>query len=356
MGEKSMITMSRPICFAPLLFTLGCASSPPPAAPSPSPAPEAPEPGMVAVLGVLPADDPAPEVAAAPPAPHPPPPPAVAYSLVVRDLIDPPASPLLDAVSADVRRGDWAKASVSLAKLLPGIDEKGQIHEKIAAHALAGRIAARMKNAKKADAEYEKTLELSKEPSTEPEGNDADKRHRHQTVAFAVGEAQFYFAEKKGKEADDVAMPKYHGSGSREDVLAFINQKIVEWIKTKRPKTEEAEKQYAKILAHQPSPHPHWAIAASARVGQLWARFVDDFRNAPMPKEWMSDGVIPGTELTYTELRTEYRSKLEDASEAQFESARRAFKACVDYATKFNIANEDSKRCQAWLAAHPSAK
>lgn len=362
------------IFFASSLWAFGCASAPPPDA-KPTPAEESTKPensDMVSVYGNVPENKPAAtDAQTSPPADAPvnspattapSPPPVAAYKLVVNDLIDPPVSPAFDPIATAIRKKDWSQASAALKKILLAIDEKGPFHEKVAAHALAGRIAEQLKNTKKADAEYEIVLALEKDPKAistaieSSEGAEDDKRLRQQIAAYAVGEAQFYFAEKQGREANAVAIPKYTGSGDKDDVLKFINEKVTAWLKVKKPKIETAEKEYAKILGHQPAPHPRWVIAGATRVGQLWSNFVNDFRNTPMPKAWLSDGKVPGTELTYAELRTEYRAKIDEASQPQVDMARQAFRTCTDYGAKFRIENDDSKACQTWLTAHPSAK
>jgi hypothetical protein len=76
----------------------------------------------------------------------------------------------------------------------------------------------------------------------------------------------------------------------------------------------------------------------------------------PMPKAWLADGTIPGTELTYAELGNEYRAKLIEASEPQNDVAHRAFQTCSDYGTKFKIENGDTQSCQTWLTADPAKK
>ena len=65
-------------------------------------------------------------------------------------------------------------------------------------------------------------------------------------------------------------------------------------MKKKRPAIEETEKEYIKILDLQPTPPPNWVIAAGSRVGQMWGKFVAEFRAAPIPKEWKGHGPVPG--------------------------------------------------------------
>jgi hypothetical protein len=183
-------------------------------------------------------------------------------------------------------------------------------------------------------------------------GTDTHRRRVAQAL-MAVGEAAFFAAEQKRKESDKVARPVYRGSGTREEVLSFINTKFKDWVTAKRPALEEAEKGYKKVVDIQPTPPPRWVVASAERVGAMWSGFVDEFRSAPMPKEWLADGLVPGTkDLTFKELRAEYQSRISEASEPLLERARAAYRSCVDLATKYRIADERSRACEAWLAAH----
>src|SRR5690349_13605633 len=56
-----------------------------------------------------------------------------------------------------------------------------------------------------------------------------------------------------------------------------------------------------------PPPSPRWAIAAAERVGNLWSNFVRESRMMPIPPEWKPNpsALVPGTDLTYAELKGE---------------------------------------------------
>ena len=83
----------------------------------------------------------------------------------------------------------------------------------------------------------------------------------------------------------------------------------------------------------------------------MWGKFVAEFRAAPIPKEWKGHGIVPGTaDLTYDELRGEYYSKLDEASEPQKQQAKGAFKTCLDYSVKYQFFDEYSRKCEVWLS------
>jgi hypothetical protein len=275
---------------------------------------------------------------------------------VVRDLVDTPAPPGLDAVVGHAGRAEWQKAKTALAKARPGIEESGALDVRLVMHALGGRIAAALKDKKTADAEYELVLKTTPSPEAIDAigGSEVDKQRRQQTVALALGEALFHFAEKKAEEAEKLRPPRYAGAGKREEVLAFINAKVNPWTHAKRKAIEEAEREYVKILSQHPAPHPRWVIAAGARVGTLWAGFVTEFRSAsPTPSEWQGSGNVPGTEIPRAEIRGEFQRKLDEVSEAELERARAAFKACREQAARYAFVNEHSKTCEAWLSSNP---
>jgi hypothetical protein len=173
----------------------------------------------------------------------------------------------------------------------------------------------------------------------------------------AVGEALFFFAEQQRKEVDKIKFPEYKGAGTREDVLKHVNTKVKDWIGKKMPAIQAAEKEYKKIVDMQPIPPPRWVIAAGSRVGQMWGKFVAEFRAAPIPKEWKGHGPVPGAgDLTYDELRGEYFAKLDEASEPQKLTAKGAYKTCLDYSVKFQFFDEYSRACEVWLSHNYGAE
>lgn len=257
---------------------------------------------------------------------------------------------------------DWDNARRRLSSAISLIDRNATPDIQIQAHALLGRVYTRINNPSSATPEYNKVRGMWKDGSALKKldalgGDENEKFRRLAKVLTAVGEAHFFFAELRKKEVDKIKFPEFKGQGTRDEVLKFINTKVGDWIKKKRPAIEEAEKEYLKILDLQPSPPPRWVIAAGSRVGQMWGKFVAEFRAAPIPKEWKGSGLVPGTaDLTYEELRGTYYAKLDEASEPQKQQAKAAYKKCLDYSVKYQFFDEYSRACEVWLSKNYGAE
>jgi hypothetical protein len=229
----------------------------------------------------------------------------------------------------------------------------------IQAHAMLARVYVKLNSITNGGTEYAKVRATWKDPAAvikkaHEQGLDDRKVGKMLT---AVGEALFFSAEQKRKDVDRIRFPEYKGQGTREDVEKHIKVKVADWIKKKRPAIEEAEKEYIKILDLQPAPPPNWVIAAGSRVGQMWGKFVAEFRAAPIPKEWKGHGIVPGTQdLTYDELRGNYYVNLDEASEPQKQAAKAAYKKCLDYSVKFQFFDEYSRKCEEWLSKNYGAE
>ena len=254
---------------------------------------------------------------------------------------------------------DWDQARKRLSSAMNLIDKSANLDVQIQAHALLGRVFARINNVSGATPEYNKVRDRWKDPAAavkKIESTGGDERRVGKALT-AVGEAMFFFAEQKRKETEKVRFPEYKGSGVRDDVMKHINTKVTDWVKKKRGAIEDTDKEYQKIIKLEPAPPPQWVIASGARVGTMWGKFVAEFRAAPIPKEWKGHGVVPGTaDLTYDELRGEYYSKLDEASEPQKLAAKGAFKTCLDLSVKYQYFDEYSRDCEKWLSKNFGAE
>jgi TolA-binding protein len=255
-----------------------------------------------------------------------------------------------------IDREDWEQARRRLTSAMSQIDRNATFDVQVQAHAMLARVMMRMKSETNATGEYNKVRGYWKDPAAALKkldtigGDESEKIRRLGKVLTAVGEAYFHFAEQRRKEVDRIRFPEYKGAGTREDVLKHINTKVADWVKKKRPAIEDADKEYQKILKLEPTPPPKWVIAAGARVGQMWGKFVAEFRAAPIPKEWKGHGIVPGTDVSYDEIRGEYYSRLDEASEPQKLQAKGAFKTCLDLSVKYQYFDEYSRTCEVWLS------
>ncbi len=261
-----------------------------------------------------------------------------------------------------IEKEDWENARKRLSGAMGQIDKNATFDIQIQAHAMLARVFMKINNPSSATPEYNKVRGFWKDPQAALKkldaigGGDDEKLRRTAKSLTAVGEALFFFAELKRKEVDKIKFPEYKGSGQRDDVMKHINGKVMDWIKKKRPAIEGLADEYKQIVNLQPAPPPKWVIAAGSRVGQVWGRFVLEFRGAPIPKEWKGNGMVPGTDLSYAELRGEYFAKLDEASEPQKQMAKSAFKTCLDYSIKFQYFDEFSRACEVWLSKNFGAE
>ncbi len=368
-----------PLVAALAAWPLSCAAGdklPAPAA-SPTTAPwplrpasPLPQPTGSATPAPLPTGS-APDAAAAPAASSAPsavPPPRLAQvSPVYRQL---------EQVDADLQAGRTDKAQTRLAQMLGAVDRGGPLDERIAAHALMGRVYQRKALPGQAASEYAKVRALwgnSSDAVQHIGSPDEPQPVRYARLGRAldgVGEAFFYAAEQRRLQTvERLRFPEYHGAGQahppakplqdmspaeRDRELArrkaesdavrrHIDGPVRHWMVDKQRAVEEAEKEYARLLDLQPVPPPRWVLASAARVGRMWADFAADLDKAPVPG-WMRDD---------PELLNAYRQLLESAAEPLIQRARSAFETCHNLADRYHIDNEFSAACATWLDAHP---
>jgi TolA-binding protein len=257
-----------------------------------------------------------------------------------------------------IDREDWGEARKRLSSAMSQIDRNATLDVQMQAHAMLGLVFTKLNSASNAVGEYNKVRGLYKDPAASAKKIlEAGDERKLAKALTAVGEAMFFFAEQRRKEVDKIRFPEYKGAGTREDVTKHLNTKVADWIKKKRPAIEDASNEYKKIVDMQPQPPPKWVIAAGSRVGQMWGKFVVEFRAAPIPKEWKGHGIVPGTaDLTYDELRGEYYVKLDEASEPQKQTAKGAFQTCLKYSVQFQYFDEYSRKCEEWLSKNFGAE
>lgn len=254
-------------------------------------------------------------------------------------------------------KGDFLGAKKRLESAMSNIDRNATIDVQIQAHAALGRAFEKLGLSSQALAEHTKVKNAWSNPeaavkkltATYPDENER-ARHLGKTLS-AVGEALYFFAEQKRAEVDRLKFPEYRGSGERDDVLRHVQTKVADWVKKKRAAIEVADKEYRKIANLLPSAPPRWTVAGGARVGQMWSRFVAEFRAAPIPKEWKQNGPHPTIpDMTWEEIRMRYYEALDRASEPQKLQAKAAYEGCLSLSVKYQHFDENSRTCEVWLS------
>src|SRR6185436_11880729 len=103
---------------------------------------------------------------------------------------------------------------------LASFDATAPLDARILAHAYLGRSVERLGEHKKAAASYQAVRDLWKDPGAAVRDIQSHGDDRRLAKALtALGEAQFFFAEDKRREADKVVFPAYKGRGDKEDIL-----------------------------------------------------------------------------------------------------------------------------------------
>jgi TolA-binding protein len=274
---------------------------------------------------------------------------------------------------------DWDKCQASLKGIM-GLIGKAGIDVQVQAHATLARCFSHLKGDQGAKAEYASVRSLWNDQAAAqkklneayPEETQEARVRRLGKALDAVGEAIFYDAdERKHADVDVIKFPFYTGSGKKEDVLKFVQQKVGDWMKKKSTAIIKIEAEYKKIIDLQPEPPPRWVIAAGSRVGLLWGDFVDDFRRAPYPSDWNKKGcaVACGTadELSWRDIKLNYFNNLDMASQPYKDGnakspegkpigAKPALVACLDYSVKYQYFDDFSRACEVWLAKNYKAE
>ncbi|HRI72034.1 MAG TPA: hypothetical protein PK156_47705 [Polyangium sp.] len=252
---------------------------------------------------------------------------------------------------------------------------------------------------KGADAEYARVRKIALDAGVWPNKKPARNKPLCAETMDTIAEALFYAAEQKRFEADHVVMPSYRGMGDRDSVLLFVNGPGRRWYENREYAVKEAHRYYALVVgAELPKPippkaapplsdrvdllggdplapdmptendpfgpdyigppvlSPLWAIAAAERVGSLWSNLAREFRTMPVPKEWKQTGLIPGTDLTYEELKGQYITLIDPPDETQKMVAKYAYRACLELSIRHRIVNGHTDRCIDWLAQNYGAE
>lgn len=149
----------------------------------------------------------------------------------------------------------------------------------------------------------------------------------------AASEAFFHLAEYKFAEFKRIGFPELRGGRDMGAVNKWAEKKFKPWVMEKQKAALVAQKEYEKIAGLQV---PRWEIAAAARIGEMWRTFVDEFRDAPVPREIERD----------PELYDIYVGALDEQSEAFVQRAKGAFEFCLITSTRVRWFNKWSQQCE----------
>ena len=148
----------------------------------------------------------------------------------------------------------------------------------------------------------------------------------------AIGEARFRSAESLRESALRDPMPAFRGEPTTRLIANWARARFAPWLERRTAAQQQAIDAYVAVARLGPT---RWAIAASARVGQLWVDMVDQFSRVPWPADVANDA----------ELSRIYRDSIEARSAPWREQAIEAFERGLTLAGRGRSADPWAALC-----------
>lgn len=237
------------------------------------------------------------------------------------------------------RKKDWKGVIQHYEKYLKNYKRSGLPQQVLQAHVRIGAAYWAMGDTKRAEGPFKeavKAWKASEERFSKLEGTDEQREKWFAEGKDAVSEALFHLAEYRYREFKEIKFPEYRGGKSAKSVKDWSEKDFRPWAEKKSKALEVARVEYNAIA---PLKIPRWEIAAASRIGEMWRSFVDEFRDAPVPKEIEKD----------PELFDIYVGSLDEVSEPFVKQAIDAFEFCLIRATQVRWFDERSQQCEVEL-------
>ncbi len=220
---------------------------------------------------------------------------------------------------------EWNRVVSHYQKFLRDYGKVAKVDLIIEAHTRIGNAYMKFKRAdeKKAQKAYERAY------TTFMELPDADKKQVTTGIA-AVAEARF-----KMGEAIFVDLERKPLKGKSYRNLKRFVKEMTERIKERTLIVVDAQKIYLEVIQFR---SPNWAIAALARIGQMYQALGNDIYNYPAPKSFNEEQV---------EI---FKGQMTDMSEVQIGKAVEAYVLCMQKAQELRWFNQWSDLAEKQLA------
>jgi len=244
------------------------------------------------------------------------------------------------------RQNRWPQVIQHYQEYLKKYGRVGMPHQIIQAHTSIGRAYWNLNRKREARSSFEAAVRTWRQGA--PKKISALKTSKENKVLYmrealdSAAESQFYLSEYAFADFQKVAFPQYKGGRSMARVKKWSDTEFKKWVKQKQGVLRKAEAAYAKVAqmtvnagGAQMKSAP-WQIAAASRTGEMYRSFVDEFRDAPIPREIEKD----------PELYDIYVGALDDVSEPLQRQAIDKFEFCLKTATQVRWFNRWSRACE----------
>jgi tetratricopeptide (TPR) repeat protein len=249
------------------------------------------------------------------------------------------------------RQQRWFDVISHYREYLNKYGKVGMPHQILQAHTAIGRAFWELN--KKGDAKQSFAAAVKTWTQGAPKKISTLKASKEDKVLYlrqaldSAAEAQFYLSEYAFADFEKVKFPQYTGGKSLARVKKWSDTEFKSWVKRKQAALRTAEADYAKIAGMTVNAgdvemkSAPWQIAAASRTGEMYRSFVDEFRDAPVPREIERD----------PELYDIYVGALDDVSEPLQRQAIDKFEFCLKTATQVRWFNQWSRACEQELNA-----
>ncbi len=158
---------------------------------------------------------------------------------------------------------------------------------------------------------------------------------RHATAPAGSGALARMRAEAHDARERALQMrpPRYQGDGSAADVQSFVKNDIAAWVKRKKSAVDAASRALGHV--YELTSAPAERVDVQGQAAALWADFVDDFRNTPVPNAIRDD----------LDTRYKYESALYAASAPMIRTALDLARQCDQLATEEHVSTDAAHRC-----------
>ena len=173
-----------------------------------------------------------------------------------------------------------------------------------------------------------------------------ERRLRSKAMAHAAATARFHQAEALQERFLGLQFPRnldFSPRGRHRSDRVFLR-----YLKRKQAGLIAARAAYLDVIKMRDA---HWAIAASARVGQLFQNFADALYTAPLPTPPIPKVLVRREDrLAFVETFNEaYCMRLEQVAHPLQDKAEQGLAACLRKSTQLSWYNQWSRLCEAEL-------
>jgi len=199
---------------------------------------------------------------------------------------------------------------------------------------------------KEAMQHFQKALDLYKggaAAANVPKNDEQERDRRVAVMTYHTAMAKMYQGDQLYEELIKMTVPTgLVFDPQKKKEMEASTKKFKGWIEGKTKKLLEAQKLYQGVILMK---NANWAIAAAARIGQLFQDFANGLFTTEVPTPPPTPSGLERDEWADM-FRNAYCDQMTDQAEPLDGKAVEGLKTCLDKSTELNWFNEWSKLCE----------